>query len=79
MDEKQIVMNAVESYLRTGKAGDGEVAVACLQNNRTSCVEQFEGEGRSVLLDQLTVDGKTVWAGYSMRSKTVYFSLSTAG
>jgi hypothetical protein len=74
MDEKQMVLNAVERFVRMGGATDGEIAVTRLQDDRTSCVEQVEGEGRSVMLDEFTVDGKVVWAGYSSRSQTVYIS-----
>jgi len=48
MDEKQILLKVVEGYVRTGSTKDGEVKVTCLQNNKTSCVEQIDGEGRSV-------------------------------
>jgi len=79
MDEKQIVLKAVEAYVRQGSTRDGAVVVIPLQDNKTSCVEQFEGEGRSVMLDEFKVDGKPIWAGYSSRSKTVYVSLIDAG
>jgi hypothetical protein len=75
LDEKQILMKTVEGYLRNGSPRVGDIVVTLLQNNRTSCVEQFEGEGRSVMLDEFRVDGKLVWAGYSARSRTVYVSL----
>jgi hypothetical protein len=79
MDEKQIVLKVVEGYVRTGSTKDGDVKVICLQNNKTSYVEQINGEGRSVMLDEFSVDGKVIWAGYSARSKTVYVSLIGAG
>ena len=79
MDEKQILLKVVEGYVRNGITQDGEVKVTCLQNNKTSYVEQIDGEGRSVMLDEFSVDGKAVWAGYSSRSKTVYVSLISAG
>jgi N-dimethylarginine dimethylaminohydrolase len=75
MDEKEIILKAVEGFVRKGSTRDGEVMVTALPNNRTSCVEQFEGEGRSVMLDQFKVDGKVVWAGYSSRSRTVFVSM----
>ena len=78
MDEKQIVLKAVEGYVRQGNTQDGGVGVTCIQNNRTSYVEQIDGEGRSVMLDEFTVDGKKIWAGYSSRSQTVYVSLMGA-
>ena len=78
MDEKQIVLNAVEGYLRNGITQDGDVKVTCLQDDKTSCVEQSGGEGRSVMLDEFCVDGKVIWAGYSSRSRTVYLSLTSA-
>ncbi len=79
MDEMQNVLKVVEGYVRKGSTQNGEVKVTCLPNNKTSYVEQFDGEGRSVMLDEFTVDGKAIWAGYSARSKTVYVSLISAG
>ncbi len=75
MDEKEIILNAVQGYVRNGSSRLGEVHVTCLPNNKTSCIEQVDGEGRSVMLDEFCVDGKPVWAGYSSRSQTVYISM----
>jgi hypothetical protein len=75
----RFILKVVEGYVRLGSTKDGEVKVTCLQNNKTSCVEEIDGEGRSVMLDEFSVDGKVIWAEYSARSKTVYVSLIGAG
>ncbi len=75
MDEKEIILKVVQGYVRNGSSRYGEVHVTCLPNNKTSCIEKVDGEGRSVMLDEFSVDGKPVWAGYSSRSQTVYISL----
>ncbi len=75
MDEKEIILKAVQDYIRNGSSRYGEVNVTCLPYNKTSCIEQVDGEGRSVMLDEFSVDGKSVWTGYSSRSQTVYISM----
>jgi hypothetical protein len=51
-------LKVVEAYVRTGITRGGDVKVACVQNNKTSCVEQIDGDGKSVMLDEFNVDGK---------------------
>jgi hypothetical protein len=74
-EEKQIIVRAVEQYTQTGQADDGQVKVVRLPDNKTSYVEQSAGDGRSIMLDEYRINGKTVWAGYSGRSGVVYLSL----
>ena len=76
-NEKQILLRVVENYARTGSASDDQVKVTRLPDNKTSFVEQTGEDGRSVMLNEYSVDGKVIWAGYSSRSGTVY--LSTKG
>ena len=51
-----------------------QVKVTILPNDKTSFVERDDGDDRTILLDEYHVDGKTIWAGYSTRSGTVYLS-----
>jgi hypothetical protein len=74
-EEKQIIVRAVEQYIQTGLAEDGQVKVIRLPDNKTSYVEQSSGDGRSIMLDEYRINGKTIWAGYSGRSGVVYLSL----
>ncbi len=76
-DESQIIRRVVENFLRTGSASDEQVNVTSLPGNKTSYVEYIEQDSRSIFLDEYQVDGKTVWAGYSTRSQTVYLSPKT--
>ncbi len=73
-DQKTIILRVVDHYLRTGEAGDAEVAVNCLPDNKTSFVEQSSDGGRSIMLDEYHVDGHVIWAGYSPRTRVVYLS-----
>jgi len=73
-EEKQIILRVVENFSRTGNADDSQVKVTCLPDNKTSCVEQSTGDGRSIMLDEYRVDGKVFWAGYSSRTGMVYLS-----
>lgn len=76
-DETQMIQRVVENFLRTGNASDAQVNVTSLPGNKTSYVEYVEQDSRSIFLDEYKVNGKTVWAGYSTRSQTVYLSLQT--
>jgi hypothetical protein len=76
-EEKNIIIRVLENYVRTGNAVDEKVKVTSLPRGKTSFVEYIGEDGRSIMLDEYHVDGKTFWAGYSSRSGTVY--LSTAG
>ncbi len=80
-EQKQIIQRVIEHFARTGDAGDSQVKVSCLPDNKTSFVEQSpDGDGgRSIMLDEYRVDGKVIWAGYSSRSGTVYLSAVHAG
>ena len=40
----------------------------------TAYVEQVGESGRSIMLNEYQVDGKTYWAGYSSSSETVFVS-----
>jgi hypothetical protein len=74
-EEKTIIKRVVENFARTGNATDEQVKVANLPKGKTSFVEYIGQDGRSIMLDEYHVDGKTIWAGYSSRSGTVYLSL----
>ncbi len=78
-EQKQIIQRVIEHFARTGDAGDSEVKVNCLPDNKTSFVEQSADGGRSIMLDEYRVDGKVIWAGYSARTGTVYLSAVHAG
>ncbi len=73
MDEKQM-LEIVEQYNRQSDVRDGEIKVTRVPDWKTVFVEQIDGSGRSIILTEYKVDGKTYWAGYSSRSQTVYVS-----
>ena len=74
-EEKKIVRRVVEHYVRTGSIEDGPDKVTVLPENKTSAVEQIGDQSRSILLDEYRIDGKTIWAGYSVRSGVVFLSM----
>ena len=76
MDEKQLLRELVDHYARTGSEQKGEFKVKRVQDRKTTYVEQSGESGRSVMMNEYKVDGKTYWAGYSSRSQTVYISLA---
>ena len=76
-DEKRGILEIVERYARTGSTTNDQVKVTILPNDKTSFVERDDGDDRTILLDEYHVDGKTIWAGYSTRSGTVYLSTVT--
>jgi hypothetical protein len=77
-EEKKIILRVVERYVRTGSTDDELIKVTCLPEHKTSTVEQIGDQGRSILLDEYRVDGKAIWAGYSVRSGVVFLSLAHA-
>jgi hypothetical protein len=76
MDEKQLLREMVDLYARTGSEQHGEIKIQRVQDRKTTFVEQSGDGGRSVMMNEYKVDGKTYWAGYSSRSQTVYISLA---
>ena len=74
-EEKKIILRVVEHYIKTGTIDDGADKVTVLPENKTSTVEQVGDQSRSILLDEYRVDGKTIWAGYSVRSGVVFLSM----
>lgn len=73
-EEKTILLRVVENYIRTGNFGDEQVKVIGLPQGKTIFIETIGVDGRSVMLDEYRFDGRTVWAGFSARSGTVYLS-----
>ena len=75
MDGKQM-LGIVERYTRKSGAEYTDPKVTRIADRQTMYVEQIgeESGGRSIMMSEYKVDGATYWAGYSMRSQTVYIS-----
>lgn len=73
MNEKQMI-RIVEQYSRKHEPVDGQVKVTRVPDYKTVYVEQIGEYGRSIVLTEYQVDGKTYWAGYSTLSETVFVS-----
>ena len=73
MNDNQI-MKVVERFSRKSEPVVGQVKVTQIPDYKTVYVEQSGEDGRSMILSEYQVDGKTYWAGYSPVSETVYVS-----
>ena len=73
MNEKQM-LQIVEQYIRQSDVLAPETKVTRVPDYKTVYVEQINGDGRSIVLTEYKVDGKTYWAGYSTYSQTVFLS-----
>jgi hypothetical protein len=73
MNELQMI-KIVEQFSRKSEPVDGQVKITRVPDYKTVYVEQFNGSGRSIVLSEYKVDGKTYWAGYSTLSDTVFVS-----
>ncbi len=73
MNELQMT-RIVEQFSRKSEPVDGQVKITRVPDYKTVYVEQINGSGRSIVLSEYKVDGKTYWAGYSTLSDTVFIS-----
>ena len=73
MNELQMI-KVLEQYGRKHEPAEGETKVTRVQDYKTVYIEQIEKTGRSIILREFHVDGKTYWAGYSSQSDTVFIS-----
>ncbi|GAP13589.1 hypothetical protein LARV_01344 [Longilinea arvoryzae] len=73
MNEKQMAQ-IVEGFSRKVDPVPGQVKVTRVPDYKTVYVEEIDGVGRSIVMTEYQVDGKTYWAGYSMYSQTVFLS-----
>ena len=64
----------VEQFSRKSEPVDGKIKVTRVPDYKTVYIEQIGEVGRSIVLSEYSVDGKTYWAGYSSRSETVFVS-----
>jgi hypothetical protein len=75
MNEKQMVHNLVDAYIRSGTVEDGTLKLVRVQDRKTTYVEPNGSGGQSIMMDEYRVDGQVLRVGYSSRSQTVYVSL----
>lgn len=73
MNEMQMI-KIVEQFSRNSEALEGQVKVTRVADYKTVYIEQIGESGRSIILSEFKVDGKTYWAGYSAVSETVFVS-----
>ena len=73
MNEMQMI-KIVEGFIRNVEPVAGQVKVIQIPDYKTVYVEQVGQSGRSIMLTEYQVDGKTYWAGYSPSSATVFVS-----
>jgi hypothetical protein len=68
------LLKIVEQYSRKSDAGYGEIKVTRISDRKTVYVEQIGDYGEAIMLTEYQLAGATYWAGFSMRSQTVYIS-----
>jgi hypothetical protein len=73
MDERKM-LEIVQKYSQQNDGNQQDIKVIRIPDWKTIYVEEFGGVGRSIIMTEYKVDGKTYWAGYSSRSQTVYVS-----
>lgn len=73
MNEMQMT-RIVEQFSRKSESVDRQAKVTRVPDYKSVYVEQINGSGRSIVLSEYKVDGKTYWAGYSNLSDTVFIS-----
>jgi hypothetical protein len=78
MNDIQIT-KIVEQFCRKSEPVEGEIKVIRIPDYKTVYVEQFGEDGRSIILTEIKVDGKTYYAGYSSLSETVFVSQAGLG
>jgi hypothetical protein len=80
MDDVEVFMNesqmieVLEQFSRKNEPVEGQVKVTRLPDFKSVYIEQIGEIGRSIMLSEYKVDGKTYRAGYSSRSGTVFVS-----
>jgi hypothetical protein len=73
MNEMQMI-KIVEQYSQKSDAIVEEITVTRVPDYKTVYIEQIGEIGRSIILNEYKVNGKTYRAGYSSRSNTVFVS-----
>jgi len=64
----------VERFSRKSAPVEDQIKVIRVPDYKTVYIEQIGDVGRSIVLSEYMVDGKSYWAGYSSRSETVFVS-----
>lgn len=73
MDEIQMA-DIVEQYSRLGNDFVGEFKITRVSDWKSVFIETIGEIGRAIVMTEFKVDGKTLWAGFSTRSQTIYIS-----
>jgi len=73
MNESEMI-KILERFCLKNDPAEGEVKVTRVQDYKTVYIEQIGKIGRSILLNEYKVAGKTYRAGYSSQSDTVFVS-----
>lgn len=64
----------IEGFSRNDEPVEGQIKVTRVPDYKTVYIEEIDGIGRSIVMSEYQVDGKTYWAGYSSNSETVFVS-----
>lgn len=78
MNDAQI-LKIVEQFSRKSQPAEVQEKVVQLPDYKTIYIEQTGDTGRSIMLSEYLVDGKSYWAGYSSASETFFVSKAHRG
>jgi hypothetical protein len=73
MDDKEMA-SIVTQYIRNDSKATGKIKVTRVPDWKSVFVETIGGAGISIVMSECNVDGKAYWAGFSLRSQTIYVS-----
>ncbi len=73
MDKLEMI-KILEHFTRKNEPVNGQVRVTRVPDYKTVYIEQIGEIGRSIMMSEYKVDGKSYWAGYNTRSETVFVS-----
>lgn len=73
MDKLEMI-KLLEHFTREDEPIEGQIRVTRVPDYKTIYIEQIGEIGRSIMMNEYMVDGKSYWAGYSSRSETVFVS-----
>jgi len=72
--EKKQLMEILDQYSRQSYPENAAIKITRVPDNKTSTIENIAGNGSTIMMSEYRVNGKIYWAGFSMRTQTVFIS-----
>ncbi len=74
--EKKQLLEILDQYSRQSYPENSAIKIRRVPDNKTSTIEDIVGNGSTIMMSEYHVNGKTYWAGFSMRTQTLFISQS---